>query len=198
MNKTIDKALQNAKIKLSMAKKKGNSHVDTEPNLQGVDHTASNISQSSSVIEEVSSIPLSVGDNNNLTMINLENVNGELDKVTEDPFVNSILFVNAVRGTLERFGIVLPPPVNMTMIELESEMVFEIPNTSHYVYMTHNLDLDGHVEGYAQIVTEDELNDLMDLDYDEDDDDVSPNMAPERRWIPPARRDDDSGNNNEY
>lgn len=127
----------------------------------------------------------------------LAKANEDLEKVTLEPFVNSAIFTNAVRGTLERYGIVLPAHSNMQQLSMESEVVYILGDTGYFVYMVHNLSPTGHVEGYAQIVNEDELDDLDAPHSNEEE--VPEEPEPVRKpWIPPARRDDDSGNNDEY
>lgn len=129
---------------------------------------------------------------------NIDKVNEDLDAVTLNPFVNSALFVNAVRGTLERYGIVLPAHSNMQQLALEGEYVYALGESGHYVYMVHNLNEEGQVEAYAQIVDEEELEDLASLNDDADDNTLAAADAPPAYKPPPARRDDDSGNTNEY
>lgn len=135
-----------------------------------------------------------------LALSNLDKANEDLEKVTELPFVNSALFVNAVRGTLERYGIVLPAQSHMQQLSLEGEAIYQLGESGHYVYMVHNLDPDGSIEGYATIVDEDELKDLSELDYDNDDGFDAPEKNEPTEWMkyPKARRDDDSGNDAEY
>lgn len=136
-----------------------------------------------------------------LALSHIDKANEDLEEVTKMPFVNSALFVNAVRGTLERYGIVLPAHSNMQQLSLEGEVVYQLGNSGHYVYMVHNLDPDGGIEGYASIVDEEELHDLSGLDFDNDEgmDEPKDNTEPSE-WMkyPKARRDDDSGNNDEY
>lgn len=132
-----------------------------------------------------------------LVLSHIDKANEDLDKVTEEPFVNSALFVNAARGTLERYGIVLPAHSNMQQLALEAEYVYAIGDSGHYVYMVHNLNPEGFVEGYAQIVDSEELQELKNLNDDWEDEEVSDGAVPVRR-LPPAARDDDSGNNDEY
>lgn len=128
----------------------------------------------------------------------VEKINEDLDAVTEPTFVNSGIFVNAVRGTLERYGIVLPPHSNMQQLSLEGEWVYELGESGHYVYMIHNLNDEGLVEGYATICDEEELGDLASLGWDEDEEDDVEEPTEVRRRLPPAARDDDSGNTAEY
>jgi hypothetical protein len=130
----------------------------------------------------------------------IEKINADLDAVTLNPFVNSALFTNAVRGTLERYGILLPAESNIQQLSLEGEFVYQLGDSGQYVYAVHNLSPEGEVEGYAQIVDGDELADLQSLDTDENDvDPPAPDAGP-TEWMkyPKARRDDDSGETAEY
>jgi hypothetical protein len=131
----------------------------------------------------------------------MDKANEDLEAVTKNPFVNSSTFINAVRGTLERYGIVLPAHSNLQQLSLEGETVYVLGDSGHYVYMVHNLDPNGGVEGYATIVNETDLRQLSSMDFDNDDgmDAKQDNNEP-TEWMkyPKARRDDDSGNTDEY
>lgn len=130
----------------------------------------------------------------------IEKLNADLDRVTGKPFTNSAVFMNAVRGTLERFGIVLPPSYVMPMLSVEAETVYKLGGTDKHLYICHGL-VDGLVDGYAQIVDEEELNDLIDMDKFNEDEVADPRIeAAKRRFIPPDRRRaaDDGGNTDEY
>jgi hypothetical protein len=127
----------------------------------------------------------------------IEKINEDLDTITLPTFVNSGIFVNAVRGTLERYGIVLPAHSNMQQLSLEGEWVYQLGESGYFVYMVHDLTDEGAVEGYATIADAEELEDLAELNDDEDEDDVE-EPTPVRRRLPPAARDDDSGNTAEY
>lgn len=133
-----------------------------------------------------------------LVLSHIDKANEDLDKVTEEPFVNSALFVNAARGTLERYGIVLPAHSHMQQLALEAEYVYAIGDSGHFVYMVHNLNPEGFVEGYAQIVDADELQDLKSMNDDWDENEFVPDATENPRRLPPAARDDDSGNTDEY
>lgn len=139
---------------------------------------------------------------NSIVLQVVDEVNVALDLVTARPFVNSAVFMNAVRGTLERYGIVLPPSVVMPMLSTEAETVYSLGDSGMYLYIVHDQD-EGGVDGYAQIVNEDELEDLQSMnddELDEGDDDEAEDEAAQRQWIPPDRRKaaDDGGNNDEY
>lgn len=133
------------------------------------------------------------------TLSNIDKANADLDAVTEVPFVNSALFVNAVRGTLERYGVILPAHSNMQQLQLEGEWVYQLGDSGHFVYMVHNLSPEGAVEGYAQIVNQEELDDLAELGIPETVESEEDRTQP-TEWMkyPKARRDDDSGNTDEY
>ncbi len=136
----------------------------------------------------------------NAPLGDINKINDDLDAVTFNPFVNSSLFVNAVRGTLERYGIVLPAEAAMAMLSLEGETVYSLGDSGQYVYMVHNLNPEGEVEGFAAIVDGDDLEDLKNLGGFEDEVEEPPVVQGPSEWMkyPKARRDDDSGNDNEY
>lgn len=139
--------------------------------------------------------------NPEFALSSIDKANEDLEAVTKNPFVNSSMFINAVRGTLERYGIVLPAHSNLQQLSLEGEMVYVLGNSGHYVYMVHNLDPNGGVEGYATIVNETDLRELSHMDFDNDDGmDAPQNNNEPSEWAkyPKARRDDDSGNTDEY
>ena len=137
---------------------------------------------------------LVIDDVPNQALIQIDSINDELDTVTNTPFVNSAIFMNTVRLTLERYGIIIPPGYEVPMLSLESESAYALGESGYYVYVVHNLDDDGNVEGYAQLVNLEDLNDLMSSEM------VSSNTPEpeENRRYPAARRDDDSGNDAEY
>jgi hypothetical protein len=85
----------------------------------------------------------------------------------------------------------------MQQLALEGEYIYALGDSGQYVYMVHNLDDNGSVEGYANIVDGDELEDLKELNDDEPTEDVEPQVSNWAKY-PKARRDDDSGNTNEY
>lgn len=125
-----------------------------------------------------------------LAIASIEKVNDDLDAVTDTTFLNSSLFVNAVRGTLERFGILLPPFSNMQQLAMEGETVYTLGETGYFVYMVHNLDPNGFVEGFASIVDHEDLNDLAHLSTMGalDGEEIEPTESPVKPWIPPDRK----------
>jgi hypothetical protein len=63
------------------------------------------------------------------------------------------------------------------------------------LYIVFDTSDDGFVDGYAQVVDEEELKDLANMDKDEM---LSHDPIAMRSSISYARKDDDSGNTDEY
>lgn len=132
-------------------------------------------------------------------MKQLDQVNSDLETVTASPFMNSAVFMNAVRGTLERYGIILPPSYVMPTLSAEAETVYTLGETGKFLYICHNPNADSLIDGYAQIVDEEELDELVDMDkFADQEESLEAEYSVRKPWVPPARRDDDSGNNSEY
>jgi hypothetical protein len=144
-------------------------------------------------------IHISINTDTDLLKSHLDKCNEDLEAITAITFVNSALFVNAVRGTLERYGILLPAESNMQQLSMEGEFVYALGESGLYAYAVHNLDPQGNVEGYAQIVDRADMEELVALDAEEGNlDDPTVNEPSEWMKYPKARRDDDSGNTDEY
>jgi hypothetical protein len=128
---------------------------------------------------------------------NAETINAELDKLTEKPYQNAPIFLNQLRGTLERYSLLLPQEANKHFMNLGAELVYKLGELDQYLYMIYDTNDDGFVDGYAQIVTSEELEDLLDMDSNEIlDTDRDPITMRPSTWY--AKRDDDSGNSDEY
>lgn len=148
-------------------------------------------------LKEQETIEISNSPDKNLLEENLELINNDLDAVTDKPFVNNLVFINAVRGTLERYGIVLPHGYEMLVTVLESEITYSMDNDSgYYVYIVYNLNSDGYVEGYAQIVNEEDLDDLLSIGdgeiTDKGDVPTMDELQPSNYLLRARRSDDDS------
>ncbi len=126
---------------------------------------------------------------------NREALNNDLDVLTKKPYQNAPIFLNQLRGTLERYGMVLPQEATPNFLNLSAELVYSLGETSYFLYIVFDTADDGFVDGYAQFVDEEELKDLATMDKDEmlNHDPVA--MRPST-WY--AKRDDDAGNTNEY
>jgi hypothetical protein len=126
---------------------------------------------------------------------NREALNNDLDVLTKKPYQNAPIFLNQLRGTLERYGMILPQEATPNFLNLSAELVYSLGETPYFMYIVFDTADDGFVDGYAQVVDEEELKDLATMDKDEmlNHDPVA--MRPST-WY--AKRDDDAGNTNEY
>jgi hypothetical protein len=128
---------------------------------------------------------------------NIDRINTDLDNLTEKPYQNSPIFLNQLRGTLERYGILLPQEANSSFLNLGAELVYKMGETDQFLYIVFDTNEDGFVDGYAQIVDQEELKDLLELDSEEilniDRDPIS--IQSSTRY---SKRDDDAGNTDEY
>ena len=127
---------------------------------------------------------------------NMDDINAELDKLTEKPYQNAPLFLTQLRGFTERYGFPLPQSATNNFLDLGAELVYILGTSPYNLYIVYDTNEDGFVDGYAQVVTSDELSDLTELDSEElvgDRDPIGP-----RSSISYARKDDDSGNSSEY
>jgi hypothetical protein len=124
----------------------------------------------------------------------LDFLNADLDKVTEKPFQNCAVFMNAIRGTLERYSLLIPP-MGHASLSTSAELVFKLGDSGKFLYIVHDVNDFGFTEGYAQVVTNDELKDLSKLDSEEwmANEPYTPNKTP---YV--AKFDDEAGDDNEY
>jgi len=129
---------------------------------------------------------------------NVDEINSTLDKLTEKPYQNAPLFLLQLRGCFERFGIVLPAEATPNFMNQSAEMVYSFgDDTPHSLYIIYDTNDDGFVDGYAQIVTPEELNDLKSADMDDVlNSDRDPIRNRPSDWY--RKRDDDAGNSGEY
>ena len=128
---------------------------------------------------------------------NLDAFNDELDTLTDKPYQNAPVFLAQLRGVCERHGIQIPQSATTEFLNLGAELVYSLGTSGKYLYIVFDTnDADGFVDGYAQVVSSDELDDLMGMTGEE--------LAAEREAITMrpstwyAKRDDDSGNDSEY
>lgn len=141
-------------------------------------------------------------------MNNKDTLNSELDALTSRPYQNAPIFLVQLRGVLERYGINLPQSATPNFLNLSAELVYSLSSasssmpagedtaklTDQNLYVVFDTNDDGYVDGYAQIVDKSELKDLLGMDPTE----YLDHNPIRKQWIPPARRDDDSGNTDEY
>jgi hypothetical protein len=128
---------------------------------------------------------------------NLDKINCELDVLTEKPYQNAPIFLSQLRSYLERYSILLPQEVTKHFLNLSAELSYALGESDHYLYIVYDTNDDAFVDGYAQVVSAEELEDLFNMDSDEllgmDRDPIT--MRPST-WY--AKRDDDAGNSDEY
>jgi len=122
---------------------------------------------------------------------NVDAINSELDTITANPYQNASIVLKELRRCLERFGIVFPREIEKNFLDLSSEIVYSLGTSSFYLYIIFDTNEDSFVDSYAQIVSEEELQDLVDMDKE---DLLDREPIQQKQFIPPARRDDDSGN----
>jgi len=128
---------------------------------------------------------------------NMEQLNADLDAYTEKPFQNAPIFLNQLRGAMERYGMYLPTSATPNFLNLNAELVFKLGESAYHLYIVYDTNDDGYVDGYAQVVTADELKDLMSMDMSDivnsDRDMIAVRHSD---WY--RKRDDDAGNSDEY
>lgn len=146
-------------------------------------------------LKEESETVMSVDDQHVLK--NMNDINVELDKLTEKPYQNAPIFLSQLRGCLERLSILLPAAATPHFLNLSAELVYALGGTGHYLYIVYDTNDDGYVDGYAQIVSNDELKDLSGMDRSEIvNSDRNLIAVRHSDWY--RKRDDDAGNSDEY
>jgi len=125
----------------------------------------------------------------------LDTFNQELDMITAKPFASASVFLNLIMNTLNRRGMLLPQDALVNSMSTSAELVYPLGDTSHFLYIVFDTNMDGYVDGYAQVVEEDELQDLVDMDKAVMFARNAIRLRPST-WY--AKRDDDSGNDSEY
>ena len=127
---------------------------------------------------------------------NQEALNGELDNLTEKPYQNAPTFLAQLRGVLERYGVNLPQTATPNFMDLSSELAYALGDSGLYLYVVYDTNEDAYVDGYAQIVTSDELGDLANMPGDLLNTNRNLISVRPSDWY--RKRDDDAGNTNEY
>jgi hypothetical protein len=127
---------------------------------------------------------------------NVESMNGELELLTAKPYQNAPIFLNQLRGFLERYGTSLPASATPQFLNLSAEIVYALGTSGYNLYVVYETKEDGFVDGYAQVVNDDDLNDLLSMNPNDilGDREEMELPSPIRR----SKRDDDAGNTAEY
>lgn len=155
----------------------------------------------------------------NLIGNNKDAMNADFDRLTAMPFQNPIVFYNQLRGTLERYGMIVPPGATRHFLNFDAELSMPLGDSGLFLYVVFNTHKNTKVEGYAQVVDAAELAHLMgsedpreeeeegmeeeneeeekeeeseEEEMEDDEDEMSDNEKYRKR------KDDDSGNDSEY
>lgn len=127
---------------------------------------------------------------------NLDAINDELERLTEKPYQNAPIFLAQLRGVCERYGIQIPQSATPEFLNLGAELVYALDTSGQYLYIVYDThDEDGFVDGYAQVVSDDELQELMGMSAEDLIADRAAIVIPPNTY---RKRDDDAGNSGEY
>ena len=130
---------------------------------------------------------------------NKDSINADLDRLTAAPYQNSIIFYNQLRGTLERFGMIIPPAATKHFLNFDAELSMTLGDGGLNLYVVFNTHKHGKVDGYAQIVDDEELMHLMNSSDEEMGDEMEEEDEDEEETSDNYRKtDDDAGNTGEY
>lgn len=153
------------------------------------------------------------------TIDNYRQLNTELDSLTSRPYQNAPILLTQLRGCLERYGILIPATATRQFLELGSELVYMLtPNLSAtqgivgqaqttgngkpvsdmpelHLYIVYDTNDDGYVDGYAQVVSEDELKSLLGM---KPTDLLDREPIKLRSSTSYAKKEDDGGDTSEY
>jgi hypothetical protein len=126
---------------------------------------------------------------------NKDSLNADLDRLTSAPYQNPMVFYNQIRGTMERYQMIIPPHATKHFLNFDAEMAFKLGDSPLYLYVVFNTKHDGLVDGYAQVVDIDELDNLMSNDEvpnlnDDQEDDDEEEMSYNEKY---RKRMDDDG-----
>ena len=127
---------------------------------------------------------------------NQDALNAELDTLTAKPYQNAPVFLAQLRGVCERYGVQIPQSATTEFLNLGAELVYSLGTSGFYLYIVYDThDEDGFVDGYAQVVSNDELQDLMGMSAEDLVGEREALMVQSNTY---RKRDDDAGNSDEY
>lgn len=130
---------------------------------------------------------------------NKDAMNADFDRLTAMPFQNPIVFYNQLRGTLERYGMVIPPGATKHFLNFDAELSMPLGDSGLHLYTVFNTHKNTKVEGYAQIVDNEELANLMNSDDAREEDEMEDDeeeMGDDNEHY--RKTDDDAGDDCEY
>lgn len=130
---------------------------------------------------------------------NRDAMNADFDRLTAAPYQNSIVFYNQLRATLERYGMIMPPAATKHFLNFDGELSFKLGDGPLFLYVVFNTHKNSKVEGYVQVVDEEELQQLMNADdareEGEDESEDEEEMGDNEDY---RKRDSDAGDTSEY
>lgn len=161
------------------------------------EHSMQNFKQ---FISEEHNDPMHIEVDSATLVNNKDAMNADFDRLTAMPYQNSIVFYNQLRATLERYGMIIPPGATKHFLNFDGELSFTLGDSPLNLYVVFNTHKNAKVDGYVQVVDEEELQKLMNADdareegedESEDEDEMSDNEKYRKR------KDDDSGDDSEY
>ena len=98
---------------------------------------------------------------------NMDAINADLDALTEKPYQNAPIFLSQLRAVTEKYGFPLPQSATNNFLDLGAELVYMLGESDYHLYVVYDTGEDGFVDGYAQVVSNDELDDLLNMDSEE-------------------------------
>lgn len=128
---------------------------------------------------------------------NRDELNATLDVITSKPYQNAPIMLAQMRACFERYGILLPASMTDHFLNLNAEVAYALGDSGDYLYVVYDTNDDGFVDGYAQVVDESELTELLDtMGSDVLNKDRNMIAVQHSDWY--RKRDDDAGNTAEY
>ena len=135
---------------------------------------------------------------------NKDAMNADFDRLTAMPYQNTIVFYNQLRATLERYGMIIPPGATRHFLNFDGELAFKLGEGDLNLYVVFNTHKNAKVDGYVQVVDEEELQKLMSADDpreeeeegEEEMEDDEEEMGDDNEEY--RKRDSDAGDTSEY
>ena len=104
----------------------------------------------------------------------IEKINYQLDKVLNARFLFPELIITAIGAILERYSSVNLPALDASEV-VDNHVIFHVDTylgTPCFLFITINKDHHGHYEGFAQVVDEEQLMELMMIDHEVEDEEI--------------------------
>jgi hypothetical protein len=130
---------------------------------------------------------------------NKDAMNADFDRLTAMPYQNTIVFYNQLRATLERYGMVMPPSATRHFLNFDGELAFKVGEGDLNLYVVFNTHKNSKVDGYVQLVDEEELQNLMNAeDAREEEEEEDEEEEKEEEGEEEEEDEEEMGNNEKY